>query len=149
MTTSRIPAVIDALVSTLTAALTTTAKVIDGPLVTTPDGDYLTVGWTPDGQTTTGQQEWAGLGNKARNEQIDVPCYCDSYSGSTTVSARRNAAFALMTAAENALRSDATLGGAIPNPGWAQIGAYSEYQEQTDAGLAVGVVFHVLVTTRI
>ena len=54
-----------------------------------------------------------------------------------------------MAAAENAVRNDPTLGGAIPNPGWAQIGPYTERQEQTDAGLAVGVVFHVLVTTRI
>lgn len=148
MTTSRIPAVIDALVSTLTAALTG-VQVLDGPYISVPDGDYLTVGWTPQGETTTGGQTWAGLGNKARDEQIDVPCYCDSYSGSTVVSARRNAAFTLMAAAENALRSDPTLGGAIPNPGWAQIGTYTEYQEQTDKGLAVGVIFHVLVNTRI
>ena len=148
MTTSRIPAVIDALVSTLTSALSG-VTVVDGPLINVPDGDYLTVGWTPDGETTSGQQDWAGLGNRARNEQIDVPCYCDSFSGSTAVSARRTAAFTLMAAAENAVRNDPTLGGAIPNPGWAQIGAYTERQEQTDAGLAVGVVFHVLVTTRI
>ena len=147
-TTSRIPAVIDALVSTLTAALPN-VRVIDGPFVSVPDGDYLTVGWTPDGDTTSGGQTWAGLGNRARDEQIDVPCYCDSYSGSTAVSARRTAAFALMAAAETALRNDPTLGGVIPNPGWAQISAYTERQEQTDAGVAVGVVFHVLVNTRI
>lgn len=148
MNTSRIPAVLDALVSTFTAALPT-ARVIDGPFTTVPDGDYLTVGSTPDGDTTTGQQDWASLGNRARNEQIDVPCYCDSYSGSTDVAARRNAAFAMFAAAEDALRTDPTLGGVIPNPGWAQIGTYSERQEQTEAGLAVGVVFHVLIQTRI
>lgn len=147
-TTSRIPAVIDALVSTLTAALPN-VSVFDGPFIDTPDGDYVTVGWTPDGETTTGSQVWAGLGAKARDETIDVPCYCDSFSGSTTVSTRRNAAFALLSAAENAVRSDPTLGGAVLNPGWAEIGSYSERQEQTDAGVAVGVVFHVLVKTRI
>src|SRR5437763_791935 len=107
MTTSRIPATLDALVTILTSALGSTVTVIDGPLVTVPDGDYLTVGATPAGDTTTGRQTWIGVGpSKVRGEEIDVPCYCDSYSGSTAVSARRNAAFALMAAAENALRAD-------------------------------------------
>ena len=148
MTTSRIPAVTDALVSTLTAALPS-VQVFDGRWVTVPDGDYLCVGWTPDGEGPTGQQDWAGLGNRARDERIDIPCYADAYSGSTDTASRRNAAFALLTAAENALRTDPTLGGALPQPGWAQIGSYSVRQEQTEAGLEVGVVFHVLVTTRI
>lgn len=149
MTTSRIPAVIDALVSTLTAALPG-VDVIDGPLITLPDGDYLTVGATPAGDTTTGRQTWIGVGpSKVRGEQIDVPCYCDSYSGSTTVSTRRNAAFALMAAAENALRADPSLGGVLTVPGIAQIESYADYQEQTESGLAVGVVFHITCNTRI
>ena len=93
-TTSRIPAVIEALVSTLTAALPN-VRVFDGQWVSAPDGDYLTVGWTPTGETTTGSQAWADSGGDIRTEQIDVPCYCDSYSGSTVVSTRRAAAFAL------------------------------------------------------
>lgn len=148
MTTSRIPAVIDALVSTLTAGLPG-VTVIDGPLVNVPDGDYVTVGWTPDNDTTTGTQTWAGVGNRARDEHIEVPCYCDSFSGSTAVSARRAAAFALMAAAENAVRADPSLGGLVSAPGVAEIGTYTERQEQTDAGVAVGVVFHITVTTRI
>jgi hypothetical protein len=147
-TTSRIPAVIDALVSTFAAALPN-VQVFDGPWITVPDSDYLTVGWTPAFETATGQQTWAGLGNKARDEQIDVPCYCDSFSGATTVSDRRNAAFAMFAAAETAIRNDPTLGGVIPNPGWAQIGTYNDRTEQTEAGVEVGVVFHVLVQTRI
>jgi hypothetical protein len=127
----------------------TGVTVNDGPFVTVPDGDYLTVGWTPEGDLTSGQQTWAGLGNKARDEQIDIPCYCDSYSGSTDVPCRRTAAFALLAAAENAVRADPTLGGVVPSPGWCQVGSYSERQEQTEAGLAVGVVFHILVQTRI
>lgn len=148
MTTSRIPAVVSALVSTFTAAMTG-VKVIDGPFDTVPDGDYLTVGWTPDGELTTGSQAWASLGNRARDERIDIPCYVDSYSGSTDVATRRNAAFTLLAAAETAIRNDPTLGGVVPKPGWAQIGTYSERQEQTEAGLAVGIVFHVLVQARI
>ena len=147
--TSRIPAVISALVSTFTTAMPT-ATVYDGQWLTTPDGDYLTVGWTPNGEQPTGHQQWdASLGNKARGEEIDIPCYVDSYSGDTDTATRRNAAFALLAAAENALRADLTLGGAVPQPGYAELGSYELHQEQTEAGLAVGVIFHVLVTTRI
>lgn len=148
MTTSRIPAVIDALVSTLKAAMPN-ALVFDGPFTTTPDRDYLVVGWTPEGENPSGSQTWAGVGNRARYEQIDIPCYCNSYSGSVTVSTRRNAAFALLSSAETALRADPMLGSAVPEPGHAQIGTYTAYQEQTEQGLAVGVIFHVLVTTQI
>lgn len=150
MSTSRIPAVIDALVSMLTAALPA-ITVYDGPWVTPPEttDSFITVGWTPDGENPTGEQAWAGLGNKARDERIDIPCYADAYSGDTATKARRDAASALLAAAENALRTDTTLGGAIPNPGWAQIGSYSIRQEQTEAGLEVGITFHVLVNTRI
>lgn len=148
MTTSRIPAVTDALVSILTAALPN-AQVIDGPFVTLPDGDYVCVGWSPEGDQTSGAQDSASLGNRARDEHIDVPVYCDSYSGSTDMSSRRTAAFALMSAAETAIRTDDTLGGVVPAPGWAQIGTYSVIPQQTEAGVAVGVVFHVLVQARI
>lgn len=148
-TTSRIPAVLDALVSTLTAALPA-VTVIDGPLVRVPDGDYLTVGATPENDRPTGQQTWIGVGpTKVRGEEIDVPCYCDSYSGSTAVSTRRNAAFAILAAAETSLRADPSLGGVLTVPGIAEISTYSDYQEETEKGLAVGVVFHITCKTRI
>ena len=149
MSTSRIPAVIAALVSTFTTDLPAVA-VIDGQWVTVPDGDYLTVGWTPNGEQPTGRQQWdASLGNLARGEEIDIPCYVDSYSGDTDTATRRNAAFDLLASVENSLRADPTLGGAVPQPGWAEVGSYDLHQEQTEAGLTVGVIFHVLVTTRI
>ena len=147
MTTSRIPAVVNQLVTGFTGA--TTAKVYNGRWVTVPDGDYVTVGWTPDDEGTSGQQVWAGLGNKARNETIDVPCYVESHSGATDVATRRDAAFAIFASLENYIRTDPTLGGIVPNPGWSQIGNYNDRIEQTETGLTVGVVFHVLVQARI
>lgn len=151
MTTSRIPAVVDALVSTFTTALTGSATVYDGQWVTAPSGteSYLTVGWTPDADGPTGEQEWVGLGNRARDERIDVPCYVDAYTGDTDTAARRTAAFALLGAVEDVIRADPTIGGAVPQPGWSQIGSYSVRQEQTESGLEVGITFHVLVQTRI
>ena len=150
MTTSRIPAVVDALVTILTAALPD-VDVYDGRWVTAPAStrSYLTVGWTPEEEGPSGEQSWAGLGAKARDERIAVPCYADAYSGSTDTAERRNAAFELLTAAEDALRADPTLGGAVLQPGWAEVGNYSVRQEQTDAGLEVGVTFVINVTTRI
>lgn len=147
-TTSRIPAVRTALVAALKASLPN-AVVFNGPFVTVPDGDYVAVGWTPEGDRAGATQSWAGLGNKARDEQIDVPCYCDSYSGSTNWPARIDAAYTLLAAAENALRADPTLGGAIPNPGWAQISSYTEFDEGNPQGTYVGIVFHVVANTRI
>lgn len=148
MSTSRVPAVIDALVSTLDAALT--ADVFDGPYITAPDADFVCVGWSPGSEdSANATQEWAGLGNKARDETIDVVCYADSYSGDLTTKTRRDAAYTLLTAVENALRTDPTLGGAIPQPGWAQMGEHVLTQQQTANGLEVGITFHVLVRTRI
>lgn len=147
-TTSRIPAVKAALVSTFTDSMST-ATVFYGRWLRVPDGDYLTVGWTPQGDRTTGSQTWASLGNRARDEQIDVPCYVDSWSGSTDVAARVDAAYALLADAENTIRSDPTLGGVVPQPGWAQIGTYSEVEEENEAGLFIGITFHVLVAARI
>lgn len=146
MSTSRIPAVCAALVSTFAAALPN-VDVIDGQWTTVPDGDYLTVGWTPDGEGSSGQQAPAGLGNQSRDEQIDIACYIDSYSGDIDTATRRNAAFTILAACENALRADDTLGGVVNV--YAQIGAYTERLEQTETGLAVGVTFHVLAHTRI
>lgn len=147
MSTSRIPAAVEALVSIFDAA--TTATVIDGRWVRVPDGDYLTVGWTPDDEGSSATQDWVGLGNRARNEMIDIPCYIDSFSGDTTTASRRNAAFGVLASCEDAVRADPTLGGVVPQPGWAQIGSYRERIEQVEKGLAVGVVFHVLIQTRI
>lgn len=150
MTTSRIPAVCDALVSTLRTALGSTATVYDGQWVTAPDStqSYVTVGWTPEGEGPSGEQDWAGLGNRARDETGDIPCYADAYGGDTNdVAARRNAAFALFAACETALRDDPTLGGVVTFE--TQIGAYECRQEQTENGLEVGITFHVLFKTRI
>lgn len=149
-TTSRMPAVIDALVSTLTAALPA-AQIIDGPPVTTPDGDYLSVGWTPTGETPRAVQAWSPYGNNARDEVMDIPCYCDSYSGDTEAAPRRTAAYGLFAAVEVALRgsdpNNPPIGAALA-PAEVEITSHEVYQEQTEKGLAVGVVFHVQVTSR-
>lgn len=155
MTTSRIPAVIDALVATLTASLSGTAHVYDGQWTASPPSkqSFITVGWTPDESGPTGEQEWVGAGNSSRGERIDIPCYADAYSGSTQIAPRRNAAFDLLSAVETSLRADPTLGGILRagsgQRGVAELGSYSVRQEQVENGIEVGITFHVLVETQI
>jgi len=150
MSTSKLFDVIDALVTTLTSALPSVI-VIDGPIVTeieTTDS-YLTVGWTPDGEAPTSQQTPAGMPPVQRTEDFDIPCYADAYSGDTDTKSRRDAAKALLSAAENALRMDPSLGGAVSGPGYAQITNVALRQEQGESGLEVGITFHVTGFTRI
>jgi hypothetical protein len=149
VTTSRIPAIIDALISTLNTGLPG-VTVLDGPMVTVPDNDYVTVGWEPNNTSTPSKQKWVGVGpSKARQEDIDIPCYCSSFSGSVSMSDRRNDAFTLLAAVEDALRADPFLGGAVTQPGYAEMGSIELFETQGKAGADVGIAFHVTVTTRI
>lgn len=149
MSTSRIAAVIDALFSTLKSAVPT-AQVYDGPWTARPNKDFITVGWVPDSEVEpTGEQDWAGLGAKQRNERLDIPGYVGSFRGPIALATRRQQAVALLAAVENALRSDPRLGGAVPEPGWAAIESYSLRQRRTEKGPAVGIEFHVTVKTRV
>lgn len=146
MTTTRIGVVIDALVSTLTAE--------DGPPKRRPNkgSDVLYIGWdgSEAGDTAAGsQQEWAGLGNHARNENLTIVCYAESTRGNGTMKACRDAALATVNTAESALRSDPQLGGALTGPAYAAFGSVdSLIQKQTD-GLLVGVVFTITAFARL
>lgn len=149
MTTSRVPAVLDALVSTLAAGLPD-VTVYDGPYLQRPDGDFVCVGWTPSGDVSANAtQDFASLGAGRRTEIIEVACYADSFSGDVEIGPRRAAAYALVGEAEDALRADPTLGGAVTQPGWAHLTSHELYQEQTASGVAVGVTFRITVQVRI
>lgn len=141
MSTSRIPAIVEAVVTVVTTAVGSSAQVFDGAWSTVPDGDYVAVGWTPDDQFASSAQTWAAQGNRSRDEAITVPCYIDSYSGDTDVAARRTVAFNLLGLIETAVRADPTLGGAVPRSLPAEITEIRERHEQTDKGLAFGVTF--------
>ena len=147
MSTSRIPATIDALVAILTAALPD-VQVLDGPPNVNLASDFLTVGWSPYKDTAVdATQQFVSLGTQRREEDFTVVCYADSYSGDIGASARRARVFQLVGAAETALRADATLGGVLTL--WAEMGDCTLHQEIDDRGLVVGVTFHVHCKTRI
>lgn len=150
MTTSRIPATIDALVSRWTAAAALAGvAVLDGPPTIDLPTDFLTVGWSPYADVAVdGTQAFAAIGGNApRDEDFTIACYADSYTGDTDPSARRSRVYQLVAAAESDLRTDPTLGGVLTL--WAEIVAQTLHQEQTDRGLVVGVTFHVHCRTRI
>lgn len=157
MSTSAVPAVLDALVA-LFADTLPDVEVIDGPWVTLPQGDYLTVGWTPYDNDTAADalQEWRGFRGGSpppRKEEFDVVCYLDSAGGDTdaaSVKTRRDGAFVLLADVEDALRNDLTLGGAVSADGWVELKAHTLHQVQAKgAGYAVGITFHVTGTARI
>jgi hypothetical protein len=147
VSTSRIPATIDALVSIFAAALPD-VQVLDGPPNVNLDLDFVTVGWSPYADTAAeATQQFASIGTQRRDEDFTVICYAGSYSGDTVTSARRTRAFQLVASAETALRADVTLGGVLAF--WAEMGDSTLHQEISDRGLDVGVTFHVHCKTRI
>lgn len=154
MSTTRLGVVVDALVSTLTTALPD-ATVVDGPAVNLPNigQDTLYIGWSGDeGDNTSANadQEWAGLGNRARSEAMVIVCRAHTTSGDTVMKPVRDAALVLVAAVETALRNDPQLGSALTPPGLAQFGSVRTLNQlQTEQGAQCGAVFTVNVTARL
>lgn len=148
MATSRLPATIDALVTTFTAA---GIKTWDGAFVTGDYTDAVFVGYDgdPDGdyQTADMNQDWAGIGAKKRDEEFDVICAAVAKSGSTSIKTARDAAIALFSLVENTLRADPSLG--FSPPYVAEVKPTGLFTEPTSDGLQARLVFTVHVKTRI
>lgn len=149
MAPSRIPATIDALVAAFTAA---GLKTWDGPFVT---GDYapaVHVGYDgdPEGefQAVEPDQEWAGLGAKARDEEFDVICCVTLSSGDSDVRTARVAAFAILATVETTLRANPSLGQSPPFVAAFKPGAV-HIQPDENVGFSLRAVFNVHVKTRI
>lgn len=158
MTASRIPAVIDALVSTWRAAGIT---VWDGPV---PEDDYraaIFVGYDASGaevstfNSATGRSSWGPIGQRARDEEFSLVCAAVALGDGTTYKSARDAAFALVTSADTAIRqrpSDPSLGllGSAAPYLLAAIRIEDFFQEPTEnAGPQARVTFAVDVKTRI
>lgn len=122
---SQIPEAIDKLVALFTAALPDDVTVADGPQTTFPTPEWAVVGGDgpvlEEEDAARATQMWKGIGAHIRDESIDVTCAVGSSTGSTegSMRPRREAAFALLHAVENALRvepgrslGDFTTGGA-------------------------------------
>ncbi|MEA5453300.1 hypothetical protein SPF06_01060 [Sinomonas sp. JGH33] len=156
---SRIPATIDALISTWRAAALT---VWDGPV---PEDNYraaIFVGYDAAGveesafaSANVRRVDWGPIGNRARDEEFSIICAAVALGDGTSYKSARDAAFALVNSADAAVRpkpSDPSLGllsGVAPYL-VAAIRVEDFFQEPTEnAGPQARVVFAVDVKTRI
>ena len=151
---SRIPQVLDYLVamaSGLTATTLAGVQVQDGPPTQSLAGlpRVLVIGgeWQPSDVArpgATGTQE-PSMGNASRNETISVACSAFSQSGDTDMRARRDEAFAVEAALENAVIADRTLGGLCY--GDARVASVDDYRPlQNERGSAAVVDFTITCT---
>lgn len=122
--TSRIPAAIDALVAVLGSAIGTTVNVVDGPPLDWQDiqlatdavseHSYLFIGADPDTATSAdGTQDFNAAGAVSRDEVFTIYNTALVWAGDLNIKQRRDDAFALVAAVEEAIRADPSLGDAV------------------------------------
>lgn len=150
MTESRVPAAIDALVALWEGVDLT---VWDGPIVTGEPGDAIYVGYDadPEGdqQAAEVDQEWAGIGARSRDEDIDVVCAAVALVGESDESWKRvrDLVYALVDTAGQALRGNPSLSQVPPFVAGLIPGNY--FQENGPDGYQARVAFTVRIKTRV
>ena len=154
MSTSVIPDLIARLVTTFDSALPADVLVVDGDIVTGEPGTTLMVGWDdPDNEratSATSNQEWAGIGAKARNEDGEITCLVVALDGNSVMATARATAKAVTDAVENALRADPNLGGAVPGLMWVSYGTRTEVRQWlSDQGAVCSITFEIAFKARI
>ncbi|WP_063735621.1 hypothetical protein [Streptomyces sp. RTd22] len=154
MSTSAVPAAVDALLEILRAAPgLADARVVDGPPSTNlTDRKYVFVGWQPGAEAAVAiEQDFASAGARRRDESFEISCYAETRSGDKDMAVQRAAVFELVAAVEDALRAtDAapaapTLGGTVL---WAHLTTGSLTQVQSE-GTVAGLAFTVTCRARI
>ncbi len=160
--TSRVPALIDYLVTLFTGAPTlgaalppNTVTIFDGPPTTELDPHLaLYVGLSdPDNPAAEVAadfvQSWGGLGRLARNETSTIHCCAQAWAGTDDLHTVRISATGIVAAVEVLMQSDTTqFGGNVlfPAPG---ITAGALLQNNTDRGAIARVAFDLIFTSRI
>lgn len=158
-TTSRVPAVLDYLVTTFTAAVTLGAAnppiaVYDGPIDTdAPAQMILWIGMDDPDSTEApigaeSETEWGSLGALAVNEQLTIHCVAEAWGGADDVKAIRTAAYGIVAAVETLLRADVNLGGTLPS-GWCRVTGSQLRQNNVAEGAVARVSFHIDCQARI
>ncbi len=114
MSTSTIPAAIDALLALVRATADSNVHVVDGfPRFRLTDVDLIAVGGKPE-PTASGEQSAAGIGSGRRAENYTLRVTCSSSRGvGQSQKLVRDRAFALMGYVETGLRRDHSLGGIV------------------------------------
>lgn len=159
-TFSAVPAVVNYLYTTFTAAVTlggaspaVTIRV--GPalgafsprvLWLAMDDPYGTQPSTPAGASST--QEWVGMPARQKNEDLIIDCCAESWSGSTDTVTAMNDAYTITAAVETLLLTDVGLGGQVlfQNPGVTN----SQLRwHQGEGGAAAQVLFQITAKARL
>jgi len=142
---SRVPHVLDALV-TLWRGVPELADIVqDGPLpLDSPDLEVLSVGYdgNEDGTTAEGSFLPEGLGGRPDREQFTVTCLIVVVDGASNATAARARAYELFSIAAEALAVDRTLGGLVLR---AYVGDYTLRQLQDQTGAKARLEFRVAV----
>lgn len=155
MSTSAVPAAIDALLAILRdAPALADVRIIDGPpSVNFTEKQRIYVGWSPSAdQAADVQQDFASAGARRRDETFTISGYVETRTGDKDMPLRRVQAFEILAAIEVALRAtDAepeapTLRGTVQ---WAHLTAAGLVQEQNSDGVLVGLSFTVSCHARI
>ena len=126
-------------------------QVVDGPQVNLDASqEWLFVGFdgdTPNNQneSATAQQDLMAFA-RTKHEQAEVLCSAIVVRGDTDVVTARQRAYAIVSAAEDAVRSDMQLGGAVMH---AYVSAHHYFPVQTTSGAKVRVVFNITYEAQI
>jgi hypothetical protein len=151
-TTSRIPAAVDALITALNTAIGVTTNVVDGPPlawdnIQLPAGAvveerFLFVGARPDDENPIeGDQDFNAAGAVSRDETFTIWCTAFVWGGDQVMKTRRDDAFGIVAAVEQAIRTDPSLAGAVLYSRMS--GVQSAIGRQTEDGTDMTVVFAV------
>lgn len=164
--TSQVPAVTDWLVSAaqgsaLLGAAVPQVHVFDGPQPPAATQALERVLWigcdptAPDSTTATAQQAWPFMDKaRTRDEDGDITCAAQHWSGDPSVKAHRDGAAAIVAGVELLIRGDgrtgpgdATMGGLVM---WSSVdGPYEWTPRQIAGGTAVLVTFRVSYRARL
>lgn len=158
MATTAIPTAMAWLIDTFRAAstigmATPAVTVVDGPENYNEAATLLL--WVgledPDEQAPAGaeaEQDWAGLGQLHKDDMLRIPCVARAWSGAGDMRTVRTAAFAILGAVEDVVRSNASLGGMVlvTLPGVTNVRLR---QGNRSTGLIADVSFEIVAKARI
>lgn len=105
-------------------AVDANAEVFDGWPLDRSAAHQFVVGRSGPGDETTavqGTNALLTLGAGRVNEDYEIPCYIQTFSGGTDQAEARTAALTMWDAFVSFLAADRTLGGALANAGWAEV----------------------------
>ncbi len=150
----RLPAAIDAIVAALQGSGIT---VWDGPLVTGDFTDAVYIGYpgtsNDEEQASSTRQEWAGIGQRKRNDEHEIVCSIVALVGDAATSFKpaRDAVAALLEIVGQTLRNDASLGPSLglSPPSVAQVMPGDYFQENGPFGLQARLLFSINYRTRV